>query len=98
MKPTYQQQLIADFLHARYVHHEKWPFLTSDEVVRHLCSINLALFRGEYLAAVVDGTETIIRKVASLEELSVISNNAHVFSYAELEGVFYEQHAEWVEV
>lgn len=98
MKATFQQQLIGDYLHSKYMHYDKWPFLSAAEVVAKLCSMSLRLLKDEYIAAVVDNADTFFLKVVSLEELSAIPSNAEVVSYAELERVLHERYTEWVEV
>lgn len=98
MNPTLQQRFISGHIQDKYGHIEMWPFISSVEIERELCSADLFLTSGDYLVVSTDCNGARCRKVRSLEELTTFPSDSLIIPYHELERAFHEQYADYVEL
>jgi len=95
---TCQHRIIAQHLQNTFGHLLNWPFCSAAEIEDELCSESLSLAVGDYLVVSVGGNGVRCGKANTLQELAAFPSDSLVIPYHELERVFHEQHADYVEL
>jgi hypothetical protein len=98
MRSTYQHKIIAHHLQSCFGHREYWPYSAASEIEKELCREELSLSPGEYLVVSLADEGGPLGKVGDFRGLAMYPRASLVISYHELERVFNEQHAEWIEL
>ena len=98
MKPTYQHKFVANHLQGTYANMENWPFSSESEIEEELCKKEVAISPGEYLVVGLTDDGGCVGKVGGLQGLADFPRTSLVIPYHEIERLFHEQHAEWVEL
>ena len=98
MKATCQHRIIAQHLKNKFGHLHDWPFCSASEVEEELCRKNLSLAVGDYFVVSMGRNGVRCGKVSNLEGLAAFPSDSLVIPYHELERVFHEQYADYVEI